>query len=195
MKDKNKIMTQLLLVAAILVVINVISDRFFLRLDFTADKRYTLSKATRNILRTLEEPVTITAYFTEDLPPDISATRRDFKDLLVEYANASRGMVVYEFIDPNRDPETEQKAFQAGIQPVLVSTREKDEATQKKVFLGALVQMGEESDVIPFLQPGAAMEYALSSSIKKISIQEKPQVALIQGHGEPTPAAMQQVMA
>jgi len=87
MKNKKSINTQILLVFAILLVINVLSDKFFFRLDFTSDNRYTLSQATKNILKSLDEPVTVTAYFTEDLPPDIAVVRRDFKDLLVEYAN------------------------------------------------------------------------------------------------------------
>ena len=151
MKNKKSITTQILLILAVLIVINVLSERFFFRLDFTADQRYTLSKATKNILKQLDEPVTVTAYFTEDLPPDLATTRRDFKDLLIEYANISKGNVLYEFINPNKDQESEQKAFQAGVQPVLVSTREKNEATQKKVFMGAVVQMGEEKEVIPFM--------------------------------------------
>jgi len=53
--------------------------------------------------------------------------------------------------------------------------------------------MGEESDIIPFMQPGTAMEYALSSSIKKLSVIDKPKIGLIQGHGEPSLAAFQQV--
>ncbi|MBN1337966.1 MAG: Gldg family protein [Bacteroidales bacterium] len=194
MKDSKKITTQIILVFAILIIANALSDRLFFRLDFTSDKRYTLSKATKNILKNLNEPVTITAYFTEDLPPDIAVTRRDFKDLLVEYASISHGLVMYEFIDPNLDQEAEQKAYQAGIQPVIVSSREKDEAVQKKVFLGAKVQLGDQSDIIPFMQPGAAMEYALSTSIKKLSVSEKPLVGIIQGHGEPSLAAMSQVM-
>jgi len=137
---KKSIATQILLIVAVLVVINVLSDKFFLRLDFTADQRYTLSDASENILKSLDEPVTITAYFTEDLPPDLAVTRRDFKDLLIEYASISKGKVVFEFLNPNESQESEQKAFQAGIQPVLVSTREKDQATQKKVFMGAIVQ-------------------------------------------------------
>ncbi|MBC8489943.1 MAG: Gldg family protein [Bacteroidetes bacterium] len=194
MKNKKSITTQVLLVIAILIVVNVLSDKFFFRLDFTADQRYTLSKATENILRSLDEPVTVTAYFTEDLPPNLAVTKRDFKDLLLEYASVSKGMVLYEFINPNEDQASEQKAFQSGIQPVLVTSREKDEATQKKVFMGAVVQMGEESEAIPFIQPGAAMEYALSTSIKKLSVTAKPIVGLLQGHGEPSPGAMSQVM-
>ncbi|MCD4732513.1 MAG: GldG family protein, partial [Bacteroidales bacterium] len=163
-------------------------------LDFTADQRYTLSTATKDILKQLDEPVTVTAYFTEDLPPDLAVTKRDFKDLLVEYASISGGKVLYEFIDPATDQALEQKAMQSGIQPVLVSTREKDEATQKKVFMGAILQMGTDSEVIPFMQPGAAMEYSVSTSIKKLSVSDKPVVGLLQGHGEPSLGSMGQVM-
>jgi len=194
MKNKKSITTQILLIVAVLVVVNILSDQFFFRLDFTADQRYTLSKATKGILKQLDEPVTVTAYFTEDLPPDLAVTKRDFKDLLVEYASISNGKVLYEFVDPATDQQLEQKAFQAGIQPVLVSTREKDEATQKKVFMGALLQMGTESEVIPFMQPGAAMEYSVSTSIKKLSVTDKPLVGVLQGHGEPSLNSMSQVM-
>ncbi len=85
------------------------------------------------------------------------------------------------------------EAAQAGVQPVIINIREKDQVKQQKAFLGALIQMGEETDVIPFMQPGTAMEYALSSSIKKLSVLDKPKIGLLQGHGEPSLAAFQQV--
>lgn len=194
MKNRKSINTQILLVFAILLVINILSERFFFRLDFTSDDRYTLSQATKNILKSLDEPVTVTAYFTEDLPPDIAVVKRDFKDLLVEYANISHGKVVYEFVDPNKDPQIEQKAFQSGVRPVMINTREKDEATQKKVFLGAVIQKGEESEVLPFIQPGAAFEYDLSSSIKKLTVKNKPVIGVVQGYGAPSLNSMPQAM-
>ncbi len=194
-KTKNTVTYSILLIIGVIILINILSDKFFLRLDFTADKRYTLSKATKDILDNLMEPVTVKAYFSEDLPPDIAKTRRDFKELLIEYANRSKGLVVYEFINPNKDDETEQEALKNGIQPVLINVRDKDQMKQQKAFLGAVVQLGEDKDIIPFMQPGAAMEYALSSSIKKLSITEKPVIGLLQGHGEPSKIAFQQVMA
>ncbi len=194
MKNKKSINTQIFLVFAILLVINILSEKFFFRLDFTSDKRYTLSQATKNILESLDEPVTVTAYFTKDLPPDIAVVRKDFKDLLVEYANLSHGNVVYEFVDPNIDPQIEQKAFQSGVRPVMINTREKDEATQKKVFLGAVIQKGEESEVLPFIQPGAAFEYDLSSSIKKLTATDKPVIGFLQGYGAPSLNSMPQAM-
>lgn len=185
MLGQNKRTVGIALIVAILLLVNVVSDQFFFRLDFTADKQYTLSKATEDLLDNLQEPVTITAYFSEDLPPNIAKTKNDFQDLLIEYANLSDGMVVYEFINPNENEETERQAMQNGVSPVMINVREKDQMKQQKAFLGALIQMGEQKDVIPFMKPGAAMEYALSSSIKKLSVVDKPTVGILQGHGEP----------
>lgn len=194
MKSTN-IYTTLLLMVGVVIVINMISNQFYLRLDFTEDRQYTLSKATKNILEELQEPVTVRAFFSEDLPPDVAKVQRDFQELLIEYENLSDGMVVYEFLNPNKDEESEMEAMQNGIQPVMINIREKDQMKQQKAFLGALIQIGEQKEVIPFLQPGAAMEYALSTAIKKISVTNKPTVALIQGHGEPEILEMQQVYA
>lgn len=195
MKSKKTLIIYIVVVIGILFLVNILANSFFFRLDFTADNRYTLSDATINILEDLEEPVTVTAYFSEDLPPDIAKTRNDFKDLLIEYENYSDGMLVYEFINPNEDEELEQKAMKAGVSPVVVNVRDKNQMKQQKAYLGAVIQMGEESDVIPFMQPGAAMEYALSSSIKKISVIDKPQIGLLQGHGEPGLPELRQASA
>ncbi|UCG28404.1 MAG: GldG family protein, partial [Bacteroidales bacterium] len=189
----NNIYTTLALISGIVIVVNLLSNQFYIRLDFTEDKQYTLSKATGNILRDLNEPVTVRAFFSEDLPPDIAKVRRDFQEILIEYENLSNGMVVYEFLNPNKDDESEREAVQNGIQPVMINIREKDQMKQQKAFLGALVQMGERKEIIPFIQPGSAMEYSLSTAIKKISVIDKPSIALIQGHGEPGIFEMQQV--
>lgn len=189
---KSHLFTTVSLVIAIIIVINLLGNEYHLRWDLTEDKQYTLSAATKDILNDLEEPVTIKAYFSRNLPPHINKTRQDFQDILIEYASLADGQVLYEFIDPNAQESNEQDATQKGIQPVLINVREKDQVKQQKAFLGATVQLGEQSEVIPFIQPGAAMEYALSTAIKKIAIEKKPEIGFIQGHGEPTLAEMGQ---
>jgi gliding motility-associatede transport system auxiliary component len=184
MLTRKKVRTSILLVLGILLLINLIASRFYFRLDYTADQRYTLSKATKDILDQLSEPVTITAYFSEDLPPNIEQVRQDFRDMLVEYSSKSNGLIVYEFLNPSESQESETKAQQSGIQPIMINVRERDQMKQQRAYLGALVQMGDRKEVIPFIQPGAAMEYALSTNIKKLSVKDKPKVALLQGHGE-----------
>jgi gliding-associated putative ABC transporter substrate-binding component GldG len=195
MKKVNSIIYKLALIAGVLILLNIIADKFFLRLDFTADKTYTLSKSTKDILKSVKEPITVTAYFSTDVPPELLNARNDFKDLLVEYSNLSGKKVKFEFIDPAGKEDIEQKAQKDGIQPVLLNSREKDQVKQQKAYIGAVVRMGEKSEPIPMIQPGAAMEYALSTAIKKLSVTDKPLVGFLQGQGEPSVGAFQQVFS
>jgi len=190
---KNKLYITIILVVAIALFANLISQDFFIRLDFTQGKQYTLSKATKDIVRKLNEPVTIKAYFSENLPPDVAKGKKDVKELLIEYNNLSKGNVVYEFINPSKDESTERDALQAGVQPVMINVREKDQVKQQKAFMGLVLTMGDRKEVIPFVQPNGPIEYTLSTSIKKLSITDKPTVGLLQGHGEPGISDIHQV--
>lgn len=186
MKNKPTYYFTLLLIIAIIVSANIVSSRFFLRLDLTEDKRYTLSEATLAILESVDEPITVTAFFSEDLPPAIAQTKRAFKDLLIEYASRTRGCVVYEFVNPSEDSLKEQQAYEHDIAPIFLSIREKNQIKQQKAFLGAVIRMGDKKECIPFMRPGTAMEFALSSTIKKLVAKEKTNVVYLKGHGEPS---------
>lgn len=172
------------LIVAIIVAINFLSTEFHLRLDLTEDQEYTLSDATQDILDDLEDPVTIKAYFTENLPPQYSMIRQAFQETLIEYADRADGKVVYEFVNPNANGDIEQEAVKAGIQPLQINVREKDQMKQQKAFMGATISLGDKEEIIPFVQPGAAMEYVLSTAIKKLSVTDKPVIGFLQGHGE-----------
>jgi gliding-associated putative ABC transporter substrate-binding component GldG len=188
-----KISTTIILIFIIVIVVNILSENYSFRIDLTESKEYTLSKATKDILARLEKPVTITAYFSKDLPPNIGNISGNLKDMLVEYGSRSKGMVVYKFINPNENEAREREAVQNGIQPLMINVRDKDQIKQQKAFMGAVVTMGSTKENIPFFQPGSAMEYALSTAIKKLSVVSKPSIALIQGHGEPEINELMQV--
>lgn len=183
---KQKFFITSILIIGILILVNLLSNEFHFRIDLTDEKQYTLSQATKDILKNLEEPVTVKAYFSKDLPAHILKTRQDFQELLIEYSNRADGNVLYEFINPNEKEATENDAVQNGIQPVMINIREKDQMKQQKAFLGATLSLGEKKEVIPFIQPGTAMEYELSTAIKKISLDSKATIGLLQGHGEPS---------
>ncbi|MFM7329364.1 MAG: GldG family protein [Bacteroidota bacterium] len=172
------------LIIAIIVALNLVGSEFHLRFDLTEDKEYTLSNATRDILDDLEDAVTVKAYFSASLPPQYTVIRQGFQETLMEYADRSGGKVVYEFIDPNAEEATEQEAMKAGVQPLMINVREKDQMKQQKAYMGAVISLGEKSEVIPFVQPGSATEYALSTAIKKLSVADKPAIGFLQGHGE-----------
>ncbi len=183
----------ILLIIGILVFANLVSEQYYFRLDLTEDKQYTLSSATEGIMASMEDPITVKAYFSENLPPHIAKTKNDFEEYLIEYARHSNDNLVYTFINPNESEEQEREAMEAGINPVMINVREKDQMKQQKAFLGAVLQLEDRKEVIPFVQPGAPLEYLLSSSIKKIAVTHKPEVGLLQGNGQPSLAELSQV--
>ena len=189
----KKNLITLLWVIGIIVVVNFLANEFFFRIDTTADRVYTLSDATKNVIKSVEEPMTITAYFTDDLPQQYAKGLSDFKDLLKEYSTRSIGTINYEFVSPNDSPEKEQEAMQSGIQPLLINDRNKDEVIQMKAFMGAILKQGDRQEIIPFVNPSGAMEYQLTTTIKKLSVADKPSVAFIQGLGCPSIQDLPQV--
>jgi gliding-associated putative ABC transporter substrate-binding component GldG len=193
MNRKKSISITIALVAGIIIMINLLSAEIHFRLDLSEGGQYTLSRPTKDILHELHDPVTVKAYFSRNLPANIGKARKDFRDLLVEYAKRAPGMIQYSFIDPNANEDKEQEAQQAGIRPVLIDVREKDQMQQQKAYLGAVLSLGDKQEVLPFIRPGAAMEFALSTAIKKLSVTNKPVVGIIQGQGEPSPTDLGQL--
>lgn len=195
MYRKKNIFYNALIVAGILIVLNVISSIFFFRADFTEDKRYTLDRATKKILREVDSPIIITLYISDDLPTDVNRTIQDLKNLLTEYNNYSKRKIEFEHINPNNNEELEQEALDRGISPVPLEIREKDQLKVQRVFLGMVIQVGDQSETVPLIKPGIAMEYNLSTLIKRLTIKDKPQIGYITGHGEPALKEMEQAVA
>ncbi len=184
MRSKSTVIYAVLMVVGIIILVNYLSNRFFFRLDLTEEKRYSLSTATKDVLRSLDEPVTVSAYFTKKLPPNYANLKRDFRNMLTDYQTISKGMVAYEFVDPAEDEELERKVMQKGIVQAQIGGREKDELKIQIAYMGAEIQMGDRSEVISILQSTEGMEYFLTTSIKKLALKSKPLVGMLQGHGE-----------
>ena len=194
MRTRGSIYRFLVLLLTVVVLVNLVGQKLGFRWDLTDDDRYTLGNATQRILDDLPTAVTVTAYFTEDLPPDLERTKSAFHDLLVEYNQRSDGRVNFEFVDPSRDEALENEAVREGVRPVLVSVREKDKAEQLRAFMGAVVKHEEDKAVIPVVQDLEGMEWMLSRSIKQVSTTRKPTIGFVQGHGEPSMNAMPQAL-
>ncbi|MBI9056286.1 MAG: GldG family protein [Labilibaculum sp.] len=194
MTKRKNIIYSSLVVAGLLIILNFIASVFFLRADFTEDKRYTLDRSTKRILREVEKPIIMTLYVSENLPPDVNRTVQDLKSLLTEYNHYSKRKINFEYVNPNANEELEKEAIEAGINPVPLEVREKDQIKVQRVFLGMSIQVGDQSEIIPLIKPGIVMEYTLSTLIKRLTIKNKPKVGYIIGHGEPELAKMEQAI-
>jgi len=83
----------------ILVLANVLGNRFHQRWDITAQNDYSLSDATVRQLQNLPAPVFARAFFSGSLSDKSKAEL-----LLKEYESKSGGKLTYEMIDTNADP-------------------------------------------------------------------------------------------
>jgi len=192
MKQKNTFLISALLLIGILILLNLFAQKFFFRIDLTEDNQYTLSNATKTILSELEETVTVTAYFSKDIPSQFIQIKNDLREKLVEYQSFADGNIEFEFVDPADDEEIEREAITEGVQPFVIQVREKDKMVQKRVFMGAIVKYEENYEPIA-IDPNASIEFLLSTSIKKVSNSNKSLIGFVQGQGEPGIDELQQL--
>jgi len=203
---------RIIFVAAVigsLVLVNLVGLRVFGRLDVTHDRAFTLSQATKDTMAQLEEPLTITAYFTNNLPAPYSSNARYVRDLLEEYRAASKGKVAFEFIDPAEQESDTEKASkrevkqdifgrrfreptaiekeltEQGIQPVEIRVIQDDQQQTKRAWMGLVLKYNERKEVIPVVKGIDELEYDLTSLIRKMTRVKQPVIGVLQGHGEP----------
>jgi gliding-associated putative ABC transporter substrate-binding component GldG len=196
-------------VAGSLVLVNILSVGLFARVDLTRNGVYTLAKASKETMKSLEEGVTVTAYFTENLPPPYSSNARYVRDLLQEYRAASGGKLGFEFVDPATQETAEDREKRKdkkrdifgrvvreqtsiekdlagqGLQPVEIRVVEEDQAQTKRAYMGLVIKYQEKKEVLPVIQDISTLEYDLTSVIRKMTRSKIPVVAFMQGHEEP----------
>ena len=177
----------LLMIGLILMVINLIGLNLFFRLDLTDDRVYSLSNASIDLVEQLEDPVTLTAYFTEDLPAPYAQNRRFLRDKLDDYRAYGGANVQYRFVDPGSNDELRQEAGRMNIPPVQIQVVEEDNVQLRNAYMGLAIQYGGEHETIPVVQDLSTLEYDITSAIRSLTRDELPSVGFLTGHGEPSP--------
>ncbi len=180
---RNQAIIRALLVLGILIVVNVISVRLFDRLDLTKQKVYTLSEASKKLVRSFDDRVTVRAYFTEDLPSPYNNNRREVLDILNEYKAYAGGNLQYEFINPEGE-KGEQEAQQQGIPPVDVQVVKEDKFEVKRAYLGLVMMYEDKKETLPVIQNLGSLEYDISSALKRLTTRQKKRIGYTIGHDE-----------
>ena len=208
-KRKNLKKSQLVsffITLVLIVVINVIGSYLFTRFDLTSEKRYTLSNTTKEALRNLDDYVYFKVYLEGDFPAGFKKLRRETKEMLDEFRAYSK-YIDYEFINPSASNdrtelnEQYKLLYQSGLNPTDLTVRNSDGSVKQMIIWpGALVSYRNDTEIAIDLlesQLGQSSEAALNASmqnlefklldaIKKVTRQQKPQIAFIEGHGELT---------
>ncbi len=196
--------TGLLLAVAIIVLVNIIAAFIFTRFDLTAEKRYSLSPATKTLLKKLDDVVFFKVYLAGDLPSGFQRLSNETREMLDEF-RAYNKKIQYEFVNPSDNPNAKDRndsyklLVENGLQPTNLQVSKKGASSQIIIFPGAIVsyhgkqipvqllmaQLQEESNKV-LNNSIQALEYNLASAIKNLTTPVKPRVAIIEGHGELT---------
>ncbi len=140
------------LIALNLLALNIwLSPHTRARLDLTADRQYTLSRVTVDMISDLQEPLLLRAYLSERTHPLLSPLAPRITDMLREYEAASGGAVTVEIVDPAQEPELEAEAYQTyGIRPTPFQVAGRYEAAVINAYFDILVRYGDQSEVLNF---------------------------------------------
>ena len=171
------------IIFGILALINFLSTRRFVRTDLTEDKRYTISEATKEVLGTLDDIVTITVYFSTS-PAEVAQVGRNVRDMLDEYTAFSKNLQI-DFVNPaNFDEAQKQELRFKGVPEVQINVMKKDKAEIANVYMGISIGYSGKEETLPVVQSTANLEYELTSTILKVTTKEAKTVGFLTGHGE-----------
>jgi len=146
------------------------------KLDLTADKLFTISQGTENIVHGLKEPVNLYLYFSEKSAtpnPSLRTHATRVRELLEELVSRSDGKLTLKVIDPQPYSEEEDRANELGIAPVPMNQ------SGEKGYLGlAATNSTDGKEAIPYLDPQQEeqLEYDIAKLIHKLSSAKKPVV-------------------
>jgi len=161
----------------VIVLINLAGTTLFFRLDLTENGTNSISEASRQVVSTLAEPLTIKVFFTKNLPAPNNNTEQYLHDLLEEYSIFANQYFNYTFYDVSPDEgdirqeakENRELAENYGIRPVQIQLVEKDEIKFKKAYMGIVLIHGDIIEKIPTITSIDGLEYKLTTAIKKMN--------------------------
>ncbi|MDI6733627.1 MAG: Gldg family protein [Planctomycetota bacterium] len=183
-KQRYGLFINLVLIAAVLGIINFIATDYFIRFDLTENQSYSVTKATKNILRGLDDIVSIKVYCSKKLPPQLEHIAREIKDAVQEYKAYARGNLQIEWIDPAEDKETEEKVRGLGIPQLQANIIEKDKQQVVNIYLGIGIFHSDRKEIIPAVREVSNLEYELSSAIFKVKTGQLKKIYFLTGHNE-----------
>jgi len=211
--QRKRDLVYLLVSIAIIVLVNVFSSQLFTRVDFTSEKRFTLSPITKDILRNLDEKVQITVYLEgDDFPAGFKRLNSSTFDMLTDFEAYSNNKLDFDFVNPMAgNQQSQQQNYQQlmdkGIEPTNLNVATEGGNSQKIIFPAALVTYKGVQIPVKLLQTQSGvdpqqvlnnsiqnLEYAFASTIKRITTGGRQRIGFTEGHGELTDLQLSDAM-
>ena len=201
---KKQHIFQLLLALLIVLLINYISSNAYFRLDLTADKRYTITKSSKEILDSLDDVIYIQIYLDGEMPIGFQRMQKSMRELMDEFRVIAKDNIQFSFINPSESADQKIRAamfqdlYDRGLNPTNVKDRDTEGGMAEKIlFPGAIIAYQGKETPINLLKNNSglsaeenlnnsieSLEYEFIDAIRKITIKQHKKIAFIEGQGE-----------
>jgi ABC-2 type transport system permease protein len=188
----------------VVVIFLIFTKTLFFRLDLTEENRYSLSRASKDFVANVCEPLTVLLYLDGDLDANMLRLRRATEDMVRELNMYSSEPLTLECVNPN-NATTEEERYAVydelegrGLRGMSVTVRSRDgKMTEQVIFPWVEVCSSCDTMAVCLMQPSAQktgeeavnsaiadLEYLFVDAIRVLNRREVVKVAFIEGHGE-----------
>ena len=178
-----------ILILVALALMNVLVHQVVCRWDMTDDKRYTISDPTKELLRTLDSPLTVTVLLEGELNAGFTRLQNAVGELLSEFSVYTAKRIT------SRPLET---SMVQGLDPIVIHERtHKGKMAQTTVYPYAIVEYKGKKRVVNLLQNQRGLsgeenlnnsienlEYCMVEAIRGLVQTQVEKVVFLEGHGE-----------
>nr|WP_279344136.1 gliding motility-associated ABC transporter substrate-binding protein GldG [Gramella jeungdoensis] len=183
-----------------MIAVNFVASEFFLRIDLTQDKRYSLSPAAREIVSDVDQPIVFDVFLEGSFPSEFRRLRNETRQMLEEFSAYNRN-IKFNFIDPLSEGDDAnaiaEEFYKLGMEPARLNVRENGKMSESIIFPWAIANYGKKTVKIRLLknQIGATdeqrvtasvqqLEYALANGLSKLIYPREKKIAVMRGNGE-----------
>lgn len=151
----------------LLVLVNLVGSRAFIRMDLTAPKSYSLSQASRQLVKTINEPLSVQVFFTANLPAPYNSVEQYISDILVEYKGAANKNFNYHFYNMD-EKDSQSLATGYGLHQIQIQEVANNEVGFKQAWMGVAIVYADAIKTIDSLTTSDGFEYKLTTTISNM---------------------------
>lgn len=201
---KRRHLFQLGITLVLVVVVGLLAEIRFFRIDLTSEKRHTLSQPSRRLLNELEDVVYVKIYLDGELPAEFINFRKSIRELMDEFRAYGGEKLQYEFINLYDEPDESIRnrmigeLYDRGLKVTNIQVRDSEGGSSTRtVFPGAIIGYGPFEMPVNLLKNNPSLshelnlnnsiqtlEYEFTRAIHSLTMEEVPRIAFIEGHGE-----------
>lgn len=189
----SKKLRGIFLLAIALILLNIISQRYYQRLDLTQDKRYTLSEVTTSIIDDITSPLYITVYLEGNFPAEFKRLQIETQQFLEEL-RAENSKITIRFVNPN---DERQELIKKGMTPSQLTVEEDGKLSEAIIFPWAEIEYQNSTALVSLLPNGIVtsqeaqlqnaiehLEFSFTDVIHTLLKKNKKRIAVVTGNGQ-----------